>query len=99
MKVAVSLRMDQSVATTLYQGKLRDWLVGKDKDCVLSKLCCSLALARKRRERKLLVGQLDWLKDQVITWGMKRAVLLYRFQLSMLEGRNSWMGWWTRWPG
>ena len=37
------------------------------------------------RERKLLVGQLDWLKDQVITWGMRRAVLLYRFRLSMLE--------------
>ena len=43
MKVAVSLRRDQSVTTTLYQGKVRDWLVGKDKDCVLSKLCCSLA--------------------------------------------------------
>ena len=42
-------------------------------------------IARKRRERKLLVGQLDWLKDQVITWGMRRAVLLYRFQLSMLD--------------
>ena len=45
-------------------------------------------IARKRmdgRERKLLVGQLDWLKDQGITWGMRRAVLLYRFQLSMLD--------------
>ena len=31
------------------------------------------------------MGQLDWLKDQVITWGMRRAVLLYRFQLSMLD--------------
>ena len=49
-----------------------------------------MALKRMEgRERKQLVGQeLDWLKDQVISWGMRRVVLLYRFQLWMLDAEG-----------
>ena len=46
-------------------------------------------MALKRMERKQLVEQeLDWLKDQVISWGMRRVVLQYRFQLCMLDAEG-----------
>jgi hypothetical protein len=38
VKVALSMNRYQLVADILYQGKMKDWLVEKDKDCFLCKL-------------------------------------------------------------
>ena len=36
----------------------------------------------------MLKQELDWLKDQVLSWGMRRVVLQYRFQLCMLDAEG-----------
>jgi hypothetical protein len=45
VKVAVSMNRYQLVADILSQGKVKDWLVEKDEDCFLSKLCWDVGLS------------------------------------------------------
>ena len=44
VKVAVSMNRYWLVADILSQGKVKDWLVEKDSDCFLSKLCWDVGL-------------------------------------------------------
>jgi hypothetical protein len=45
VKVAVSMNRYQLVADILSHGKVMDWLVEKDEDCFLSKLCWDVGLS------------------------------------------------------
>lgn len=45
VKVAVSMNRYQLVADILSQGKVKDWLVEKDEECFLRKLCWDVGLS------------------------------------------------------
>ena len=68
LKVAVSMNRYLLVADILSHGKVNDWLVEKDKDCFLIKLCQDAGLSCDSLHLKhnllLLSGQLLPSSDQ-----------------------------------
>ena len=92
VKVAVSMNRYQLVADILSQGKVTDWLVKKDEECFLRKLCWDVGLScdsfHLKHRLLLLSGQLLPSSDPAELAACFASVPAGMMAVKRMEGKN-----------